>query len=44
MPEPVRIKDIPESELTPEQAKVFKDLVINGVGVLFRKRYSDPNY
>jgi 4-carboxymuconolactone decarboxylase len=27
MPEPVRIKDIPESELTPEQAKVFKDLV-----------------
>jgi 4-carboxymuconolactone decarboxylase len=27
MSEPVRIKDIPESELTPEQAKVFKDLV-----------------
>ena len=27
MPEPVRIKDIPENELTPEQAKVFKDLV-----------------
>jgi 4-carboxymuconolactone decarboxylase len=27
MPEPVRIKDIPESELTPEQAQVFKDLV-----------------
>jgi 4-carboxymuconolactone decarboxylase len=27
MPESVRIKDIPESELTPEQAKVFKDLV-----------------
>jgi 4-carboxymuconolactone decarboxylase len=27
MPEPIRIKDIPESELTPEQAKVFKDLV-----------------
>ncbi len=27
MPESLRIKDIPESELTPEQAKVFKDLV-----------------
>src|SRR5688572_1328373 len=27
MPESVRIKDIPENELTPEQAKVFKDLV-----------------
>lgn len=27
MPEPVRIKDIPENELTPEQAKVIKDLV-----------------
>jgi 4-carboxymuconolactone decarboxylase len=27
MPEAVRIKDIPESELTPEQAKVFKDLI-----------------
>jgi hypothetical protein len=27
MPEPVRIKDIPENELTLEQAKVFKDLV-----------------
>ena len=27
MPEPVRIKDIPESELTLEQAKVFNDLV-----------------
>jgi 4-carboxymuconolactone decarboxylase len=27
MPEPVRIKDIPENQLTPEQAKVFKDLV-----------------
>ena len=27
MPEPARIKDIPENELTPEQAKVFKDLV-----------------
>jgi 4-carboxymuconolactone decarboxylase len=27
MPEPIRIKDIPENELTPEQAKVFKDLV-----------------
>src|SRR5688572_9360460 len=27
MPEPTRIKDIPESELTVEQAKVFKDLV-----------------
>ena len=27
MPEPVRIKDIPENELTPDQAKVFKDLV-----------------
>ena len=27
MPEPVRIKDIPENELTPEQAKVFNDLV-----------------
>jgi 4-carboxymuconolactone decarboxylase len=27
MPEPTRIKDIPENELTPEQAKVFKDLV-----------------
>ena len=27
MPDPVRIKDIPENELTPEQAKVFKDLV-----------------
>jgi 4-carboxymuconolactone decarboxylase len=27
MPEPVRIKDIPENELTPEQAKVFQDLV-----------------
>jgi len=27
MPEPTRIKDIPESELTPEQAKVFNDLV-----------------
>ena len=26
MPETVRIKDIPESELTPEQAKVFNDL------------------
>ncbi len=27
MPEAVRIKDIPESELTPEQARVFEDLV-----------------
>jgi 4-carboxymuconolactone decarboxylase len=27
MPDPVRIKDIPENELTAEQAKVFKDLV-----------------
>ncbi len=27
MPEPARIKDIPEHELTAEQAKVFKDLV-----------------
>ena len=27
MPEPVRIKDIPETELTPEQANVFKALV-----------------
>lgn len=27
MPEPTRIKDIPENELTPEQAKVFADLV-----------------
>jgi 4-carboxymuconolactone decarboxylase len=27
MPEPNRIKDIPEQELTPEQAKVIKDLV-----------------
>lgn len=27
MPEPSRIKDIPENELTPEQAQVFKDLV-----------------
>ena len=27
MPDPVRIKDIPENELTPEQAQVFKDLV-----------------
>jgi 4-carboxymuconolactone decarboxylase len=27
MAEPVRIKEIPENELTPEQAKVFKDLV-----------------
>jgi 4-carboxymuconolactone decarboxylase len=27
MADPVRIKEIPESELTPEQAKVFKDLV-----------------
>jgi len=27
MSEPVRIKDIPENELTPDQAKVFKDLV-----------------
>jgi len=27
MPAPTRIKDIPENELTPEQAKVFKDLV-----------------
>jgi 4-carboxymuconolactone decarboxylase len=27
MAEPVRIKEIPESELTPEQGKVFKDLV-----------------
>ena len=27
MPEPVRIKEIPESGLTPEQAQVFKDLV-----------------
>ena len=27
MAEPTRIKDIPENELTPEQAKVFKDLV-----------------
>jgi len=27
MPERDRIKDIPENELTPEQAKVFKDLV-----------------
>src|SRR6185369_6945263 len=27
MPEATRIKDIPENELTPEQAKVFKDLV-----------------
>ena len=27
MPEPVRIKEIPENELTAEQAKVIKDLV-----------------
>lgn len=27
MPEPVRIKEIPENELTSEQAKVLKDLV-----------------
>ena len=27
MPESVRINDIPENELTPEQAKVIKDLV-----------------
>ena len=27
MPEPVRIKDIPETELTPEQANVFKALI-----------------
>jgi 4-carboxymuconolactone decarboxylase len=27
MAEPVRIKEIPENELTAEQAKVFKDLV-----------------
>lgn len=27
MPESVRIKDIPETELTPEQGKVIKDLV-----------------
>ncbi len=27
MAEPIRIKEIPESELTAEQAKVFKDLV-----------------
>src|SRR3954470_819179 len=27
MPETTRIKDIPENELTPEQAKVFNDLV-----------------
>jgi 4-carboxymuconolactone decarboxylase len=27
MAEPVRIKEIPENELSPEQAKVFKDLV-----------------
>jgi 4-carboxymuconolactone decarboxylase len=27
MPEPVRIKEIPESELTAEQAKVISDLV-----------------
>ena len=27
MPEPIRIKDIPENELTPDQTKVFKDLV-----------------
>lgn len=27
MPDPVRIKDIPESELTAEQKNVFKDLV-----------------
>jgi 4-carboxymuconolactone decarboxylase len=27
MPDPVRIKDIPENELTAEQAKVIKDLV-----------------
>lgn len=27
MPEPIRMKDIPENELTPEQAKVFNDLV-----------------
>ena len=27
MAEPVRIKEIPENELTPDQAKVFKDLV-----------------
>ena len=27
MPEPTRIKDIPENELTAEQAKVFKDLI-----------------
>ena len=27
MPEPVRIKDIPQSDLTAEQAKVFEDLV-----------------
>ena len=27
MPQAIRIKDIPENEVTPEQAKVFKDLV-----------------
>jgi 4-carboxymuconolactone decarboxylase len=27
MPDPTRIKDIPENELTAEQARVFKDLV-----------------
>jgi 4-carboxymuconolactone decarboxylase len=27
MSEPMRIRDIPENELTPDQAKVFKDLV-----------------
>lgn len=27
MPDATRIKDIPENEITPEQAKVFKDLV-----------------
>lgn len=27
MAEPVRIKEIPENELSPEQSKVFKDLV-----------------
>lgn len=27
MPEASRIKDIPETELTPEQAKVFQDLI-----------------
>ena len=27
MPEPSRIRDIPEDQLTPEQAAVFRDLV-----------------